>query len=187
MPATVRYLTFHFAPPDTSPEFPPERDCRRHPPESRSTAVDPLLLGTGNDHPCLRSTRHSFRNASRRPPSRRFKPLGVAPMSPLPGFPRSSRTLFAKELHERSHQRFRPLSPLLVRPDPMGLPKEPAESDAKGASCRRVQSTFFSFQRRATTSRATTGFACEPKPDNSPVDCSVHAEHPALAGQPPNT
>jgi hypothetical protein len=66
-PATVRYLTFHVTPPDTSPEFPPERDCRRHPPEGRSTAVDPLLLGTGNDHPCLRSTRHSFRNASRRP------------------------------------------------------------------------------------------------------------------------
>jgi len=60
-------------------------------------------------------------------------------------------------------------------------------SDSKGASCRRVQSTFFYFQRRATTSRATTGFAFEPKLDNSPMDCSVHAEHPALAGQLPNT
>jgi hypothetical protein len=109
-------------------------------------------------------------------------------MSPWPGFPRSSRTLFAQEIHKRSHQRDRSFSSKLVRPESDGSPRRsPRGGDSKGTSCRRVQSTFFYFQKRATTSRATIRFAFEPKLDRSPMDRSVHAERPALAGQPPNT
>ena len=146
---------------------------------ARNAERRPLFKG----YPPFRSeTPHAIQ------PSRGFKPLSAAPTLPWPGFLRSSRTLFAQELHERSHQRNRSLSLQLVRPESGGSPiRSPRGGDSKGTSCRRVQSTFFDFQKRATTSRATTGFAFEPKPDRSPMDRSVHAERPALAGQPPNT
>jgi len=90
-------------------------------------------------------------------PSRRFKPLGVASKFPWPGFTQSSRARFAKKLHKRSHQRGRLFSSSLVRPVPKVSRRSPRANDSKGTSCRRVQSTFFSFQRRATTSRAAIG------------------------------
>jgi len=140
----------------------PESLARRRATHSSSASPEAVHV-----HPCLRGDRQPLQNASRHPSVPRVQAPRCSFKIPLAWV----HSKLPHPLRQRAPQTFAPTRSSVFSPAsppcPEGLPKEPSASDAEGTSCRRVQSTFFSFQRRATTSRAATGDRPSRNPNTS--------------------